>query len=204
MTERPRLNLALQGGGAHGAFTWGVLDALLADGRVDLDGICGTSAGAMNAAVLASGYLRGGREGAREALHDFWHAVSCLGMFGGAGLLREFRAMAFVSRLIDEGWLKEEYRGRLRRMYIHAVRADSALADFGVASKFNLAWPFLTTLRDRGRATAAGWLERHADAIGRRSTVDLHAEFIDPHTRGWELEESFARPSDLYPLEAVS
>ena len=70
------LNLALQGGGAHGAFTWGVLDALLADGRVDFEGVSGTSAGAMNAVCLAQGLMAGGRDGARQALADFWTAVA--------------------------------------------------------------------------------------------------------------------------------
>ncbi|MEO8297994.1 MAG: patatin-like phospholipase family protein [Burkholderiales bacterium] len=73
---RPRIDLALQGGGSHGAYTWGVLDALLEDGRLEFDGVSGTSAGAMNAAVLATGYARGGRDGARVALRDFWAAVS--------------------------------------------------------------------------------------------------------------------------------
>ncbi len=70
------VNLALQGGGAHGAFTWGVLDALLEDGRLALDGVSGTSAGAMNAVVLAQGLMSGGREGARQALRRFWTAVA--------------------------------------------------------------------------------------------------------------------------------
>lgn len=72
----PALNLALQGGGAHGAFTWGVLDALLEDGQVAFDGVSGTSAGAMNAVVLAQGLMDGGREGARAALRRFWTAVA--------------------------------------------------------------------------------------------------------------------------------
>jgi NTE family protein len=70
-----RISLALQGGGAHGAFTWGVLDALLADSRVHFEGLSGSSAGAMNAVVLANGWMNGGREGARQALSDFWTAV---------------------------------------------------------------------------------------------------------------------------------
>ena len=70
------LNLALQGGGAHGAFTWGVLDGLLQDGRLNFEGVSGTSAGAMNAVVLADGLLRGGRDGARAALEQFWTAVA--------------------------------------------------------------------------------------------------------------------------------
>lgn len=75
------VNLALQGGGAHGAFTWGVLDQLLEDGRIQFEGVSGTSAGAMNAVVLADGYHKGGRDGAREALYDFWYAVSQMGHF---------------------------------------------------------------------------------------------------------------------------
>jgi NTE family protein len=69
-------NLALQGGGAHGAFTWGVLDALLEDGRLAIPAISGASAGAMNAVVLAEGFVTRGREGAREYLHRFWLSVS--------------------------------------------------------------------------------------------------------------------------------
>lgn len=73
------INLALQGGGSHGAFTWGVLDALLEDGRLSFDSVSGTSAGAMNLAALASGFTKGGAQGARESLNEFWHAVAALG-----------------------------------------------------------------------------------------------------------------------------
>src|SRR5712692_8422838 len=76
---RKRINLALQGGGAHGAFTWGVLDQVLADGRLAIDGITGTSAGALNAALVADGLTRGGPEQARQRLADFWRAVSVNG-----------------------------------------------------------------------------------------------------------------------------
>ena len=72
----PTVNLALQGGGAHGAFTWGVLDALLEDGRLQFDGVSGTSAGAMNAVMLAQGLMAGGADGARTALRNFWSAVA--------------------------------------------------------------------------------------------------------------------------------
>ncbi len=70
------VNLALQGGGAHGAFTWGVLDGLLEDGRLDFEGISGTSAGAMNAVAMAQGFMTGGRDGARAALEKFWTALA--------------------------------------------------------------------------------------------------------------------------------
>ena len=82
---RKTTSLALQGGGSHGAFTWGVLDALLEDGRMDFDGISGASAGAMNAVAVGQGYAavygskRDPREAAREALAQFWGAVGKLG-----------------------------------------------------------------------------------------------------------------------------
>lgn len=74
-----KINLALQGGGAHGAFTWGVLDQLLADGRLEITGISGASAGAVNAVMLADGLARGGPEEARKRLADFWRAASADG-----------------------------------------------------------------------------------------------------------------------------
>ncbi|MBC7778509.1 MAG: patatin-like phospholipase family protein [Proteobacteria bacterium] len=76
-----RINLAFQGGGAHGAFTWGVVDRLLEDGRLDIEALVGTSAGAMNAAVTAHGLVVGGRDGARAALERFWRAVSEAALF---------------------------------------------------------------------------------------------------------------------------
>src|SRR5271169_4287307 len=74
--ETKLINLALQGGGAHGAFTWGVLDRLLEEDRIGFDGISATSAGAMNAAVFASGMTAGGCEGAKKALAKFWRQIS--------------------------------------------------------------------------------------------------------------------------------
>ena len=76
MARPVSIDLALQGGGSHGAFTWGVLDRLLEDEDVVFDGISGTSAGALNAAVLATGYALGQRAGARRALRAFWLDVA--------------------------------------------------------------------------------------------------------------------------------
>ena len=84
---RKTVNLALQGGGAHGAFTWGVLDQLLEDGRLTIAGVSGTSAGALNAVMLADGLARGGHEEARKRLAEFWRAASIDG-----GLPRPQRA----------------------------------------------------------------------------------------------------------------
>jgi len=74
-----KINLALQGGGAHGAFTWGVLDHLLTDARIEIEGISGASAGAINAVMLADGLTRGGAPEARKRLADVWRAVSVNG-----------------------------------------------------------------------------------------------------------------------------
>jgi NTE family protein len=73
---KKRINLALQGGGAHGAFTWGVLVELLNDSRIEIEGISGTSAGAITAVMVADGLARGGPEEARKRLADFWRAAS--------------------------------------------------------------------------------------------------------------------------------
>ncbi len=337
------INLALQGGGAHGAFAWGVIDKILEDGRLEIDGLSGTSAGSMNAVVYAYGKLTGGADGAREALENFWKAVSDAGqryspvkrlpweqsMFGwnnddtaafewfklmtnalspyqwnplnfnplrdilleqidfdalntcqntklflsatnvrtgkvrvfntreitidavmasaclpylyqaveidgepywdggymgnpslfplfyntdardvlivhinpieragtpktpaeiydrvneisfNSSLIKELRSIAFVQKLLGEGWLKDENQGQLKYVLIHSLRADAALSDLSVASKFESDWNFLTDLRDRGRATAAEWIETNFKDVGVRSTVDLRKEFLN-------------------------
>lgn len=337
------INLALQGGGAHGAFAWGVLDYLLEDARLIFDGISGTSAGSMNAVVLAYGLHIGDGPGARTALENFWKAVSVAGqkysvvrawpwerhmgdwnndngvlfqifkamtntfspyqlnpsnfnplrdllneqvdfaelntctktklflsatnvqtgnvrIFGtkevtadavmasaclpflyqaveidghsywdggymgnpalfplfyetdtrdvlivhinpivrdstpttpheiddrvneisfNSSLIKEFRAIAFVQKLLDEGWLKDEYRDQMKYVLIHSLRADNVLADLSSASKLCTEWGFLTTLRDRGREAAKQWLDQHYDDVGVRQTVDLRAEFLN-------------------------
>jgi NTE family protein len=346
------INLAIQGGGAHGAYAWGVIDGLLEDGRIKIEGISATSAGSMNAVVTAYGNMTGGRGGARAALYNFWKKISaagaiysplkqtpweflqsrwsknwnmdqsmtyqifdmmtrtvspyqfnpfnfnplrqvleaavdfdalercqstklflsatnvrtgkvrvfrteeittdvvmasaCLPMLfqavkidedhywdGGymgnpalfplfyhtrsrdlmvvhinplerkelpkssadimnrlneitfnSSLLKEMRAIAFVTKLIEEEWLKEEYKGKLKHLIMHAIRADGVLCDLSVASKFNTDWQFLLYLRDLGREEAAKWLRQNFSSIGKRSTIDLRSEFLDlgtPH-----------------------
>ncbi|HEX2510712.1 MAG TPA: patatin-like phospholipase family protein [Microvirga sp.] len=98
---RKTVSLALQGGGAHGAFTWGVLDALLEDGRLAVEAITGASAGAMNAVVMVEGWLEGGVDGARSQLETFWRRASVDGSLSLAqrGLLG--RMLGFWS---NQGW----------------------------------------------------------------------------------------------------
>jgi NTE family protein len=110
--RRKRINLALQGGGAHGAFTWGVLDQLLADDRIVIDGLSGTSAGAVNAVMLADGLARGGAEEARRRLADFWRAAS-LG-----------------------GDLPELQRGVVERLFSFVPRDGGPVPWFGSFSRF--------------------------------------------------------------------
>ena len=81
-TYPKRIKLALQGGGSHGAFTWGVIDRLLEHGGFEVEAVVGTSAGAVNAAVLAYGLVTGGADGGRERLSDFWHRAAAAGRFG--------------------------------------------------------------------------------------------------------------------------
>ena len=344
-----RVNLALQGGGAHGAFAWGILDKFAEDGRLDIEGLSATSAGSMNAVVYAQGRMNGGNDGAREALERFWrniseagqnfspvrasaweaalglgleqspsyilfqtltrtfspyqfnpfnfnplrdvlaknvdidaiHACDCVELFicatnvrtgqprifrnrevtleavlasaclpflfqaveidgehywdGGymgnpalyplfrhtqsrdiviahinpivrpqlpttaseiqnrlneitfnSSLLRELRAIAFVTKLIEQDWLKDEHRDKLKHILIHSIRADEALCDLTVASKFRTDWAFLCGLRDLGRAAAARWLERAYDHLGHHSTVDLRSEYLGETATGKE------------------
>lgn len=327
------INLALQGGGSHGAFTWGVLDALLERGVFDIEGISGTSAGAMNAVVLADGFEDDGIDGARAHLERFWRAVSqassfspvqrtlidmmfgnwsldmspgylmsdvitrfyspydynplnlnplrsivedlvdfdrvrnCKGvkLFLGAtnvhngkvrvfetheitadavlasaclpymfqaveidgvpywdggfmgnpvlfpffantisndivlvqinpiernetpksardilnrvneitfnsSLLREFRAIEFVSRLIDEGKLTEPEYSKVR---LHRIALEDDAVPLSASSKNNAEWSFLTHLRDKGRTAAFDWMDDNAAHVGNKATVDL-------------------------------
>ena len=333
-----RISLALQGGGSHGAFTWGVLDRLLQDERLEIEAISGTSAGAMNAVVVADGLTHSGRQGARGALAKFWEAIGRIGRFGpiqrnpleiatgdwnledspsyimldwisrflspyqfnpldynplrdllrtavdfesvracvkvrlfiaatsvrtgkirifenpelsaeavmasaclphlfqavevdgeaywdggymgnpaiypliyncetrdvvivqinpmvreelprttpeildrlneisfNSSLMREMRAIAFVSRLLEENRLEEP---RYKRMLIHRIDAARDMKALGVSSKLNAEPEFLVHLRDLGRASADVWLERNFDALGRRATVDIRADYL--------------------------
>lgn len=335
MAPPKKVNLALQGGGAHGAVTWGVLDRLLEDERIAIEGISGASAGAVNAAGLAYGLFRGGRAAARATLDQLWDEIARVGAFvspvrsgpfddgddsiayrmfdiftrvyspyqfnpfnfnplkdvlarvidfealrgctvtklylsatnartgkvkifrtkeasidavlassclpflfkaveidgeaywdGGymgnpplfpffyeaesndvliahinpltrdklpitapdilnrineisfnSSLMRELRAIAFVEKLIEDGWLKDEYRDRLRKVRVHSIRGDCTLQEFSVASKFNVDRRFLTMLKERGRAIADEWLSENFESIGVKSTADIRDMF---------------------------
>lgn len=101
--KKPKLtlDLALQGGGAHGAFTWGVLDRLLEEEDIDIKAISGTSAGAMNAAVLIDGYHEGGRALAKEKLRAFWYEISAV----SSAFVPQQMASEAIAQMPGLGWL---------------------------------------------------------------------------------------------------
>ena len=139
-TARPPVlvDLALQGGGAHGAFTWGVLDRLLEEPWLEIDGISGTSAGAMNAAVMAHGHQRGGVDGARQALETFWRRVSDVARFSpfqrgpldvilGRWSLDSspmYVAMDLVSRVVSPYTLNPMGKNPLREILVELIDFD--------------------------------------------------------------------------------
>ncbi len=237
------ITLAIQAGGAHGAYAWGVIDRLLEDGRIRFEGLSGTSAGSINAVVFAYGDMQGGRGGSSKpgeitadvvmasagrpllfhavqigedlfwdggymgnpSLHPFFHHTATRDVLVihinpidrdevptssadilnrlneitfNASLLKEMRAVAFVTKLIEEDWLKDEHKDKLKHVLVHSIRADGVLCDLSVASKFNTDWQFLLYLRDLGREIAEKWLDENFESIGQRSTVDLRAEFL--------------------------
>ncbi len=337
---KKKINVALQGAGAHGAFAWGVLDKFLEDDRVEIEGISSTSAGSMNAAVYAFGVMKGNAF-AREALHHFWKSISDVGQSYGmvkltpieklmgvkiehavstalskmligilpphiinptnfnpmrqilgeaidfeelnknaktklfftatnvrsgrtevfdsstisidvilagscfphlsnaveidsehywdgsfmgnpvlypliyscdsrdilvvhnnpierpgvptsaddianrvseitfnTSLIKELRAIYFVQQMQNQGWIKDEFKDKLKHVFIHSLRADAAMMDLSVASRFSYDWDFLMMLRDRGRSFAANWLTKNFDHLNVRSSVDLAKEFM--------------------------
>lgn len=92
-----------------------------------------------------------------------------------SSLMREMRAIAFVTRLLDEGSLDGT---RYSRMLIHSIRNDAEMAQYSVASKFNTDWDFLQRLRDQGRLAASTWLEQDFDKVGRESSIDIVDTFM--------------------------
>ena len=114
---RRTVNVALQGGGSHGAFTWGVLDRLLEDERIAIEGIVGTSAGAMNAAITAYGLVEGGNEGARVALRRFWQSVAAKGIYSALQPTWFDRMVAPGNMDFSPVWLAMDFMARMCSPY---------------------------------------------------------------------------------------
>ena len=92
-----------------------------------------------------------------------------------SSLMREMRAVAFVTKLIDDGQIKNN---TLKRMNIHIVEAEEVMRGLSVSSKLNPDWEFLTSLRNVGRASSLAWLDANFDRIGHESTVDIRARYL--------------------------
>ena len=95
-----------------------------------------------------------------------------------SSLMREMRAIEFAARLVDQGWLKDEYADRLRRMYVHSIRDDDAMSSLDGTNKLSPDPRLLDTLFGHGRATAAAWLEKHFADLGQRDSINVRAEFL--------------------------
>lgn len=132
--------LALQGGGSHGAFTWGVLDRLLDDETFRIEGISGASAGAMNAAVLAQGLMEGGPEGARAALARFWDEIAHIARFSPLNAPGAHVPFDVLSRLVSpyqfNPWALNPLRDLLNRLIdFPRLRRESPVKLFIAATR---------------------------------------------------------------------
>ncbi len=167
------VNLALQGGGAHGAFTWGVLDRLLEDDRIAIDAVTGTSAGAVNGAAMAYGLAVGGREKAREVLSSVWRQASVLSALSPLQPTMLDRMMGLGRMDYSPGYRALEYMSRLFSPYefnsldINPLRAVlSSEIDFDVLKECAAVKLFVsaTNVR-RGRIKIFDLAEMSVDAI---------------------------------------
>ena len=91
-----------------------------------------------------------------------------------SSLISEIRAISFVTKLLDDGWIKDEYANKMKRLYLHAIRADISMQSYSVASKLNVEWTFLNKLFDEGRRQASVWLENNFSKIGKQTTIDMN------------------------------
>jgi len=155
------VDLALQGGGSHGAFTWGVLDRLLEEPWIRIEAISGTSAGAMNAAVLADGWSRGGADGARAALDAYWRRVSRAAAFSP---LRRSPLERLMGR-----WTLDTSLAYLAMDLMSRVFSPYDLNP----SKLNAEWEFLEMVKVEGRKSAADFLTSYGADLGSKSSADL-------------------------------
>jgi NTE family protein len=95
-----------------------------------------------------------------------------------ASLLNEIRSISFVKKLLEYDMLKDEYKKDFKNILLHSIRADKAMRDLSVASKFSIDWEFLSYLRDTGREVMKVWMKENFENIGNRASVDLDKEFL--------------------------
>lgn len=142
-----RISLALQGGGSHGAFTWGALDRLLETDRLDLEGVTGASAGAINAVLLAQGWSAGGAQGAREALRRFWEGLPRIAPANPLLYLSHFYSpyqlnpfnLNPLRELLAEQVDFERLRAECRlKLFVAATRVDTGMARIFTTGELSL------------------------------------------------------------------
>jgi NTE family protein len=156
----PRIDLALQGGGSHGAFTWGVLDRLLDAEDVTLDVVL----------VKINPLLRPWTPATAEEIADRVNEITF-----NAGLIGEMRAIEFVQRLIAEGRVDS---GNYKDLRLHMIADEEGLAPLHPSSKLNTGRDFLLTLHGLGHAAADRWLASHRADLGVRGTLDIRKSFL--------------------------
>ena len=91
--------------------------------------------------------------------------------------MREMRAIGFVTKMLDDDWIKDEFRHNIKKINMHSIRADKMMTKFSVASKFETDWNFLSKLFELGQEIANQWIEENFDKIGEQSSIDLN-EFL--------------------------
>jgi len=133
---KKQINLALQGGGAHGAFTWGVLDRLLEEDELEVCAISGTSAGALNGAAFKAGTITGGRQGARDNLDWLWERVAGVGDLHLSAWMTPFSA-ATISTAMAYSWpvAVSDAMSRVISPYVYGPLYENPLSD--IVRKFN-------------------------------------------------------------------
>ena len=205
------VDLALQGGGAHGAFTWGVLDRFLEEPWLEIDGVSGTSAGAMNAAVMIHGHQIGGRAGARAALETFWRRVSAAARFSpfqrgpldvmlGRWTLNSsplYVAMDLMSRLVSPYTINPMGKNPLREILAELIDFDvsGALADPSLHHRHQRAHRTRKSVQERRRDArrparfglpaddVPGGRDRRRGLLGRRVLRQSDAHSADPRVQ---------------------
>lgn len=209
------INLALQGGGAHGAFTWGVLDVLLADEEIEIAAISGTSAGALNAAALKSGYVRNGRAGARENLDWLWGQVGAVtddGMSGWMSALTPSAAALAKAMKYSPAYAMMDMTTRMLSPYIYGPLMRNPLEKIVKTFEYDAvcaqAGPKLhicaTNVRS-GKIRVFSGDEISSDVIMASAclpTLFQAVEFIDPKTGKSEAfwDGGYTGNPALYPL----
>jgi len=205
--EVRRVTLALQGGGAHGAFTWGVLDRLLEDDRIAIEGVSGTSAGAMNATLLAYGLALGGRAEARRRLFSFWQRAAALAAWSPLQPTPFDRLLGLGRMDLSPAWLMLDLASRLFSPYqfnplnldpVRAVIGD--LVDFDFLGEAEAMKVFVcATNVKRGRMRIFTGRELSVDAVMASACLPFISQAVEIEGEHYWDGGYLGNPA-IYPL----